>query len=147
MVIFWRKTELLKKIDYKYFEKARTVATISDFHKFHIGCVAVYQGKIIGYACNLQKTHPLQKEYNIFRNHEDNANFIPRIHAEINCIASIRKLDVDFGKVKLYVYRERTLGGKGLSRPCAACMAAIKDLGIKDIYYTTDDGFVYEKVG
>lgn len=72
---------------------------------------------------------------------------MPRIHAEINCITGIRKLDVNFGKVKLYVYRERSLGGKGLSRPCAACMAAIKDLGIRDVYYTTDDGFVYERVG
>ena len=138
---------LLKKIDYKYFNKARTVATISDFQKFHIGCVAVYQGKIIGYACNLRWTHPLQKEYNVFRNHEENGNYMPRIHAEINCITGIRKLDVNFGKVKLYVYRERSLGGKGLSRPCAACMAAIKDLGIRDVYYTTDDGFAYERVG
>ena len=108
---------MLKKIDYKYFNKARTVATISDFQKFHIGCVAVYQGKIIGYACNLRWTHPLQKEYNVFRNHEENGNYMPRIHAEINCITGIRKLDVNFGKVKLYVYRERSLGGKGLSRP------------------------------
>jgi hypothetical protein len=25
-------------------------------------------------------------------------------------------------------------------------MAAIKDLGIKDIYYTTNDGYVYERI-
>ena len=33
-----------------------------------------------------------------------------------------------------------------ISRPCPSCMAAIKDLGIKDIYYTTNDGFAHEKI-
>ena len=89
----------------------------------------------------------MQKEYDAFRIQDGTGNYIPRLHAEINCITGIRKLDVNFGKVKLYVYRERSLGGKGLSRPCAACMAAIKDLGIRDVYYTTDDGFAYERVG
>lgn len=34
--------------DYKYFDKARQVATISDYNKTHIGCIAVYQGQVIG---------------------------------------------------------------------------------------------------
>lgn len=38
--------------DYKYFYKAEQAALISDFHKTHIGCVAVYQGTIIGIGCN-----------------------------------------------------------------------------------------------
>ena len=33
-----------------------------------------------------------------------------------------------------------------MSRPCPSCMAAIKDMGIKHIYYTTNDGFVYENL-
>ena len=33
-----------------------------------------------------------------------------------------------------------------MARPCPACMAAIKDFGIKNIYYTTDDGMAYENV-
>jgi deoxycytidylate deaminase len=33
-----------------------------------------------------------------------------------------------------------------MARPCQSCMAAIKDLGIKEIYYTSDEGFVYEKL-
>lgn len=34
----------------------------------------------------------------------------------------------------------------GLARPCPACMAMIKNLGIKKIYYTTDDGFAFEQL-
>ena len=33
-----------------------------------------------------------------------------------------------------------------MGRPCESCMAAIKDFGIRDIYYTTNDGFVHERL-
>lgn len=33
-----------------------------------------------------------------------------------------------------------------LARPCPSCMAAIRDIGIKHVYYTTDDGYAYEKI-
>ena len=58
---------MFTKTDYKYFAKAKQVASISDYHKTHIGCVAVYQGQIIGIGCNCNKTHPTQKYYNRYR--------------------------------------------------------------------------------
>ena len=134
---------MLTKTDMHYFDKASKVAEISDFAKINIGCVAVYQGTIIGVGFNTNKTHPMQKKYNRYRNGE---NFIPKLHAEINCLNSIRYLDINFSKVKLYIYRKRKSAKYGMCRPCASCMAAIKDLGIKHIYYTTDEGFVYERM-
>ena len=71
---------------------------------------------------------------------------LPKLHAEINCLNSIRNMDINFSKVKLYIYRIRKDRPFGLSRPCPSCMAAIKDIGIKDIFYTTNDGFVHEKI-
>lgn len=136
---------MLYKSDYKYFEKARLVATLSDFRKTHIGCVAVYQGNIIGLGCNCNKTHPTQKYYNKYRKQSD--SMLPKLHAEISCLNSIKDLDINFSKVKLYIYRIRKDQDYGLSRPCPSCMAAIKDIGIKDIYYTTNDGFSYERIG
>ena len=135
---------MLRNIDYKYFEKARKAATISDDHKTHVGCVAVYQGQVIGIGCNSNKTHPTQKFYNRYRNQSD--SLLPKLHAEINCINSIKHLDVNFSKVKLYIYRIRRDQPFGMSRPCPSCMAAIRDLGIKEIYYTTNDGYSYERI-
>lgn len=71
---------------------------------------------------------------------------LPKLHAEINCINFIRHLNINFSKVKLYIYRIRKDQPFGLSRPCPSCMVAIKDLGIKDIYYTTNDGYVHERI-
>ena len=135
---------MLRKIDYKYFNKARKIATVSDYRKVHVGCVAVYQGQIIGIGCNCNKTHPIQKYYNKYRNQSD--GLLPKLHAEISCLNQIRNLDINFSKVKLYIYRVRNDQPFGLSRPCPSCMAAIKDLGVRDIYYTTNDGYVYEKL-
>lgn len=135
---------MITKSDYKYFSKARQAAMISDYHKTHIGCVAVYQGTIIGIGCNCNKTHPTQKFYNKYRKQSD--SMLPKLHAEINCINSIKNLGVNFSRVKLYVYRIRKDQPYGLSRPCPSCMEAIKDLGIRDIYYTSNDGYVHERI-
>ena len=78
------------KADYRYFEKAMHIAMVSDFEKVHVGCVAVYQGNIIGMACNSNKTHPVQMYYNRYRDAKDiNGYFVPKMHAEISCIIDI----------------------------------------------------------
>ena len=135
---------MLRNVDYRYFKKARQIANISDYKKQHVGCVAVYQGQVIGLGCNCNKTHPMQKFYNKYRMPSD--YMLPKLHAEISCINQIKHLDINFSKVKLYIYRIRKDQPFGLSRPCPSCMAAIKDLGIRDIYYTTNDGYAYEKI-
>lgn len=128
----------------KYFRKAKQVATISDYRKIHVGCVAVYQGQIVGIGCNCNKTHPTQKFYNKYREQSD--ELLPKLHAEINCINQLKHLNINFSKVKLYIYRIGNDREFRMCRPCPSCMAAIKDLGIRNIYYTTDDGFVHEKL-
>ena len=135
---------MLRDIDYRYFDKARQIASISDYKKQHVGCVAVYQGQVIGLGCNCNKTHPAQKFYNKYRNPSD--SLLPKLHAEISCLNQIKHLNINFAKVKLYIYRIRKDQPFGLSRPCPSCMAAIKDLGIRDIYYTTNDGYSYERL-
>jgi deoxycytidylate deaminase len=135
---------MLANADYKYFTKARKVADVSDYPKTHVGCVAVYHSQIIGIGCNCNKTHPKQKYYNKYREISD--TMLPKLHAEISCLNSIRNLDINFSKVKLYIYRVRKDRLYGLSRPCPSCMAAIRDIGIREIYYTTDEGFGYEKL-
>lgn len=137
---------MLRKSDYKYFGKAECAANASDFPKTHVGCVAVYQGRIIGIGHNTNKTHPKQDYYNCFRQNNNERYFVPKLHAEIDCLNSIRNLDINFPKVKLYIYRTRHDQPYGMARPCKSCMAAIRDLGIKHIYYTTDSGFGYEKL-
>lgn len=134
----------MTKSNYRYFEKARQAAMISDYRKTHVGCVAIYQGRIIGIGCNCNKTHPTQKIYNKYR--KPSEIMLPKLYAEISCLNSIKHMNVNFSRVKLYIYRIRVDQPFGMARPCPSCMAAIKDIGIRDIYYTTNDGYVYERL-
>lgn len=134
--------------DLQYFDKAKQVALVSDFLDVHIGCVAVYHGHIIGIGCNTNKTHPRQCHYNRYRklSYFSNGKCLPKLHAEINCINSICNLDIRFSKVKLYVYRIGKSQAFRLAKPCPSCMAAIRELGIRKIYYTGDSGYVNDLV-
>ena len=133
---------MLSNTDYKYFQKAHQIATISDYKKTHVGCVAVYQGQVIGLGCNCNKTHPVQKKYNRYRKDL----VLPKLHAEISCLNQIKHLNINFSKVKLYIYRIRKDQPFGMARPCPSCMAAIRDLGVRNIFYTTNDGYADEKL-
>lgn len=126
-----------------YFDKAKNVSFLSDFKQVHIGCVAVYKKQIIGSGYNTNKTNPIQMYYNKYRtNFELTNNSQPKLHAEMSCLLNIKHLNIDFSKVKLFIYREDKNGHIALSRPCKACMRAIKDLGIKEINYTDYNGYV-----
>ena len=121
---------------------ARQVAEQSDFTKTHVGCLITYRGQVISSGCNSNKTHPMQKKYNIYR--EQDSSFIPKVHAEITALCKLKNKNIDMRKVKLYVYRIKKNGSYGMARPCPSCMAAIKDIGINHILYTTNDGYAEE---
>lgn len=133
--------------DLKFMAKAKSAAELSDFGKAHIGCVAVYRNRVISVGYNSQKTHPVQKYYNQFRNNGDNDLFMPRLHAEIACLNNIRHLShIDFSRIKLYIYRKRVDRPYSMARPCPSCMKYIQDFGIRNIFYTSDSGYIHEKI-
>ena len=116
--------------------------------KVHIGCVAIYGGKVIGAGCNSYKTHPTQKKFDKYRDlHKGiNVSKMHALHAEISCLTSIKKENIDWSKVELYIYRKMSKQPFGMARPCPACMAMIKNKGIKKIFYTTNEGYCFEQL-
>lgn len=142
----------LSNFDMKMFNVAKSVAATSDFKNFHMGCVITYKKHIIAASSNMDKTHPMQKKYNKYRNFKHTPNNVKHsLHAEIAALTSISYplgMQLDWNKVKIYIYRiaPGKKNQRGMARPCPACMQAIKDCGIQHVYYTTDDGFAYERL-
>lgn len=141
----------ISSFDKRMFSVAKQEAEKSTFDRFHVGAVIAYKGHIISRGHNSDKTHPLQRAYNSkYRkfNNVDGSYIKHSLHAEIDCITRLPYIigkEVDFSKAKIYVYRisaGKRLGF-GNSKPCPACMNAIRDLGIKDIYFTSDEGYSY----
>lgn len=122
------------------------MAEISDYHSQHIGCVVVYKNKVLSAACNCNKTHPIQREYNKYR-FDINENYSPdTLHAEIHALIPISNMNIDWSRVTVFIYRKMKSREHGMARPCASCLAYIKKIGIKTIVYTTDDGYAIEKI-
>ena len=137
-----------KKIE-KFFKQAKKASSFSNFDKNKVGAVIVNKSKIISVGFNQLKSNPIQKEYNKYRNVgkrkfnvETHRN---SIHAETSAILSAQKLNIDFSECSIFVYRKKKCGCQGLSRPCKSCSQLLKDVGIKNWYYTTDDGWNYER--
>ena len=138
------------KFDERMFHAAHIEAEKSEYKRFHVGCVIAYKHTIIGRGHNSNKSHPMQKEYNRYRNFNNtDGNYIhDASHAEVQAISSVNfvtGIQIDWSKVKVYVFRicRGKKLGMGNAKPCPACMNAIKDLGIKKVFFSDDDGYSY----
>lgn len=135
----------------RYFKFAREAMLKSDYKGSgsspRLGAVAVYKKTILGEAFNTNKTSTLQNKYNVYRYH--NPALPAKSHCEVALIQSIRWKygpDIDWSRVEIYIYRELRDGSIAMARPCKSCFHLLKDIGIKHIYYTTENGYCHEKI-
>ena len=104
--------------------------------KKKVGALLLNKNKVVTTATNLEtKSHPLQASF-AFR-----AGLPEKIylHAEISALVKCKE-ECD----TIVVARVNNQGKLRSSRPCPICQLAIKEAGIANIHYTTDDGFLYE---
>lgn len=92
-------------------------------------------GKPISIATNLEKTHPITERYFPNKN--------KRTHAEVRCLQKAPKEKIVGSTI--YVYRLKK-NGFGLSKPCTMCFNEMGAAGVKEVFYTTDSGFVRLKL-
>lgn len=129
---------------YRYFKLARNASEFSDYTQYKLGCVIVYKNKIISVAWNTNKENPIQKKYNKERGFDVDTSR-NTLHAEINALIKIKDMDIEMDKVKIFIHRETKDGIRALAKPCPACEKAIKDFGIKNVYYTGKDSYIEER--
>lgn len=123
------------------YELAKQASSKSDFGKCHTGAVAIYNNKVLAFGWNSNKTSSLQARYNKERGF-DGYSFRSSIHAEMMVVNKIKYLDIDFSQIRVFVWRgqEKPM----LSKPCAACEKAIRDLGIRRVFYTGNSSYIEE---
>lgn len=96
---------------------------------YRLGAVIVNKKKIEAAKFNCLKSHPKLCKYYPY----------PYLHAEAHAILSLG-LDNCCNKT-LYVVRVLRNGQLALAKPCNSCLTLIKDVGLKEIYYSTSEGF------
>ena len=131
----------------KYLNFAIDISKQSTVQRARLGAVLVSHNKIVNASPNLEKTHPMQAHLNKLRGFDPMGSGERNIlHAEIATLLKSRDLDIEWDKSMLFMARLKKNGDLGLARPCNACMGLIKQYGIKNIYYTTDNGWCYERI-
>ena len=134
------------------FRLAKNASEFSDC-SIKIGAVLMYKNKVISVGYNTTKSNPIQKAYNVYRNANGREYDVERqnngLHAEIMALQhATRSFKGDLSKCSIFVYSEKKEGYKRLTRltkPCNACSKRLEELGIRNIYYTTNNGWTYER--
>ena len=124
-------------IDRPIMDLAIKVAESSKSRK-RVGAVLIYKNKVITQAVNQDtKSHPLQAKL------AEMVGLSEKIylHAEISALVKCRS-EAD----TIVVARLGGHNGDELrnAKPCPICSLALEQAGIEHIYYTTDEGFLYE---
>ena len=127
------------------FQKAKAASMLSDFPTHKLGAVMMLGNKVLAVGYNITKTHPIQKKYNIERGYDPDVKNNGQIHAEMMCLINTKYLDVDWSRVSLYIYREHKDHTTAIAKPCPACEKAIRERGINQVYFTTEE-IPYKKI-
>lgn len=101
-----------------------------------VGALLLNKNKVVASATNLErKSHPIQARF------AERVGLHQKIylHAEI---AALVKCKEEYDTI--VVARVNNQGKIRLAKPCPCCSLAIEESNIKRIYYTTNEGFLYE---
>ena len=125
------KTKITKKTR-SYLSLAKRMALQSDSGRACHGAVLVRGGKIINAGHNKWAYSSFGKRFR----HRDKG--ISTLHAEL---ATVLNLDRSITQgADIYVVRVNSKCKFKMSKPCPMCETALKHVGIKRVYYTTDNG-------
>jgi deoxycytidylate deaminase len=132
----------MTKKELAYFKVAGAMSETSDHPQYKIGAAVVLKHRVVSSGTNSDtKTHPLQKQYNKYRFAADSPH---KCHAELIALLPLIKDNVDLSNASIFVYRKHKNHRLACARPCKSCMNLIKDVGIKRVFYTTEDGYARE---
>ena len=124
-------------IDRPILDLAIKVAESSPSRKL-VGALLLHKNKVVVQAVNLDtKTHPTQAKY---------AKRVGRkqkiyLHAEIAALIKCRSQCDTIVVVRLGGHGHDELRN---AKPCPVCALALKEAGVNNIVYSTDQGFTYQ---
>lgn len=133
---------------------AKAASSMSDFSRSRLGAVLMYKGKVVSVGWNSTKTSPVQKRVNVERGYDVESSTCS-LHAEISCLNRAKAwyreeyrdwTDEEFSRMKMFVWREkkeniegRVVSKAGLAKPCKACMRALREAGIREVWWSSGD--------
>lgn len=118
----------LSKSDQRFLDKACVLADNSDCH-FRHGAILRKSGKTLAVGINYDVNDPAYLEDDVAATHAS-------VHAEIAALNACKKANVVGSTI--YVARISKAGEPAMSKPCENCAKALKEAGVKKVFYTID---------
>lgn len=118
----------------------------SDFESHKLSSIVFYKNKILCVGWNTCKGNNMQRHYNEFRFDQLKSDGRNPAHAEIKALCKYKhskfflNSKYDPKDLKLFVFRQNKHCDLACAKPCISCYMAIKDFGIKNVYYTDNNG-------
>lgn len=109
--------------------KTASKEAVKSTHAYKLGAVIFKHGKVIAKGCN-KTNRGISANY---------GHWAGSLHAELAAIINAR---TSLKGSSILVARSTG----SMAKPCPSCMAAIKEAGIKNVYYTTGKGVDKERV-
>jgi deoxycytidylate deaminase len=130
-------TQISKSLK-KKFDVAKAASIYGQHESAKIGAAIFRKNEIISIGFNSYKTHTRFNHINSF---SEDMTYV--LHAEMAAILKARR---SLDGCNIFVFREYKNGSMAMSRPCKACYNALKEAGIKYIYYTSSEGYNKERL-
>ena len=115
----------------RYFDLSRNIAYNSPYGKIRHGAILIKGGSVINASFNKDNYTSFGTRF------RDPSRGHATVHAEIGCVLGLPR-DVTSG-ADIYVCRINREGAFRNSKPCSMCHEALKHVGIKRVYYTTNN--------
>lgn len=127
-----------------FFESAKAASLLSDYPKFHLGCVVVKKSRIISSGHNsITQYSSIQQKMDFKRFGGEHKGVC---HAETAALLPLIRQRADLSSCVVYLYREHSDGTPVVSRPCSGCMSLLRAVGIRRVFFTVDGGYAVEDI-
>lgn len=108
-------------------------------------CIATYKNRIVSIGRNNKKTSPQNFLNPKYSRDGKNISGITGICAEYSCLRRVKQMtNIPFNKITLNIIRVDGNKKIAYSKPCFSCTSLINWVGVKNIYYTNNNG-IFEK--
>lgn len=104
---------------------------------FLIGAAVAFGNRVISTGTCSTKTHPQNPKV---KAETPKTQLCAEISAVLHALRVVSKDKIK--KCSIYVARQRRDGTTGIARPCIFCQTFLRELGIKNVFYTTSTGCI-----
>lgn len=117
---------------FRWFNFAKRYLHRCNHHTHKIVAVVLVNKSVVAVGWNnINKTHPKMFKYSEHK----------KTHAEVMALSKAKATNHDLSNAQLIVYGETKAGNKIYSKPCQYCQKIIQEYKIKEVIYSSHEGF------